>query len=254
MLLEVELEFDFDLDLDLVLDLGFGRVMSENDLNDKNNGNSFGIYTAAAVLAGCIGFLAIYVTFSPKDNDEQPIAEKIAENKLKKLDCPRPANPSTPQLRRYSCGDMATFLVNKQPKAIKDITFNNAAGDAVSLSKWRGKYVLLNVWATWCSPCRKEMPDLDKLKIHFKDKNFDVVAISVDRGSAAKPKRFLEKIGVKNLALYNDPKNSLIGPLRVLGMPTTILIDPDGRELGRLVGPAHWASDDAKRLISAAIK
>ena len=98
------------------------------------------------------------------------------------------------------------------------------------------------------------MPDLDKLKLHFKDKNFDVVAISIDRGGATKPKRFLEKAGVKNLEFYNDPKSRLIGPLRVVGMPTTILIDPKGREIGRLVGPAHWASDDAKRLILQAMQ
>lgn len=228
--------------------------MSKNNLNDKNNGNKITTYSAAAILAGCIGFLAIYVTFGPRDNEEPTIAQQTPANSLKKLSCPRKVPAGMDPLQRFNCGDMISFLVNKQPTKIKKVEFNNAAGESISLDKWRGKYVLLNIWATWCSPCRKEMPDLDKLKVHFKDKNFDVVAISIDRGSDAKPKRFLQKIGVKNLELYNDPNNNLIGPLRVLGMPTTLLIDPQGFEIGRMIGPAHWASTDAKRLISEAMK
>ena len=98
------------------------------------------------------------------------------------------------------------------------------------------------------------MPDLDQLKADLGERNFDVVAVSIDRGGLAKPKRFLEKNGVKNLQLYNDPKSKLIGPLRIIGMPTTFLIDPQGRQIGRLTGPAHWASSDAKRLILEAMK
>jgi len=227
--------------------------MSENNLKQNNNENKTRTYVLATLIAGCIGFIAIYVTFGRHDNEEPLIAQQTAANSLKKIACPRQIPTGVHPLQRYNCGDMVSFLIHKTPMQINKIAFNNALGETISLEKWRGKYVLLNIWATWCAPCRKEMPDLDELKTHFKDKNFDVVAISIDRGSNTKPKRFLEKIGVKNIDLYNDPKNSLIGPLRVLGMPTTLLINPEGLEIGRMIGPAHWASVDAKRLIEKAI-
>jgi len=224
--------------------------MSENNLKQNKNENKTRTYVMATLIAGCIGFIAIYLTFGPHDNEEPD----IAANSLKKTACPRQIPVGVHPLQRYNCGDMVSFLIHKTPMPIKKIAFNNALGETISLEKWRGKYVLLNIWATWCSPCRKEMPDLDELKAHFKDKNIDIVAISIDRGTNAKPKRFLTKIGVKNIELFNDPKNSLIGPLRVLGMPTTLLINPEGLEVGRMIGPAHWASVDAKRLIHEAIK
>ena len=235
--------------------------MSENNLDNNKSGNKIATYVAATLLAGLVGFLAIYVTFAPKDNKEANIAQKntnqASATPLKKLDCPRKPGslkPNLTELHRFNCGNMVSFLINKNKPIVKNIEFNNRSGETIDLHKWRGKFVLLNVWATWCSPCRKEMPDLDELKHSFKDKNFDVLAINIDRGGLAKPKRFLEKAGIKHLKLFNDAKSNLIGPLRVIGMPTTLLIDPAGREIGRLVGPADWASDDAKAFILQAMK
>ena len=148
---------------------------------------------------------------------------------------------------------MITFVAKKVPAKLPEVKFIDASNAERSLSEWHGKVVLLNLWATWCAPCRKEMPTLDALNKDLGGVDFDVVAISIDRGGLAKPKRFLDQIKVEKIALYNDKKGSLVGALRALGMPTTLLIDREGRELGRLVGPAEWNSEDAKRLINAAI-
>ena len=117
----------------------------------------------------------------------------------------------------------------------------------------KGKVVLLNIWATWCVPCREEMPQLDALQAELGGPKFEVVAINVDRNGAEKARDFLEETGADDLALYTDPSGKLFATLKAVGMPTTLLINPDGEELGRLVGPADWASPEAKRLIEAAI-
>ncbi len=113
--------------------------------------------------------------------------------------------------------------------------------------------MLLNLWATWCVPCREEMPALDKLQAALGGANFEVVAINIDRGGPDKARDFLKEIGVNKLALYTDPSGKLFSTIRAVGMPTTLLIDREGREIGRLVGPADWASPEAKTLIEAAI-
>ena len=97
------------------------------------------------------------------------------------------------------------------------------------------------------------MPDLDQLKAELGGDAFDVVAVSIDRGGLEKPRKFLEKIKIRNLALFNDKSGKIATKLRAIGMPTTLLIDRDGKELGRLAGPAEWKSEDAKRLIKRAI-
>ncbi len=224
--------------------------MSKNHLEENKSGSTIRVALITTLIGSLVGFLAIYVGFMPKDNGEQPKAAVA----LKKLDCPRPAKAGANELNRFNCGDMLSFVVSKPPAQMKKFSFKNGKGETVSLDDWRGKYVLLNIWATWCASCLKEMPDLDRLKADFSDRNFDVVAISIDRGGPDKPKRFLEKAGIKYLELFNDPQADLVGPLRILGMPTTFLIDPEGRHLGRLVGPAHWASEDAKRLIAQAMR
>lgn len=150
-------------------------------------------------------------------------------------------------------GDMATFILHKTPKPVPKISFIDGAEKSKTLEDWRGKVVLLNLWATWCAPCRKEMPALDQLQSDLGSDNFEVVALSIDRGGLKKPKAFLEKIKVKTLALYNDPTAKANFTLRAIGMPTTLLLNPDGQEIGRLVGPAEWHSAEAVALLKAAI-
>ena len=151
-------------------------------------------------------------------------------------------------------GAVAAFVVKATPEVMPDVTFIDARGDSRSIASFKGKVVLLNLWATWCAPCRKEMPSLDRLQSELGSDKFEVVAISVDRSGAEGARRFLDSIGIKQLALYAEPTARLGAALKAIGMPTTLLIDAQGREIGRLTGPAEWDSPDAKALIQAALK
>jgi thiol-disulfide isomerase/thioredoxin len=128
-----------------------------------------------------------------------------------------------------------------------------ATGDSVSLDDYRGSVTLVNIWATWCVPCREEMPQLNALQAELGGPKFEVVAINIDKGGAEKAKTFLEETGAKDLAFYADPTGKLFARLKAVGMPTTLLLNSQGEEMGRLVGPADWASPEAKALIEAAI-
>jgi thiol-disulfide isomerase/thioredoxin len=157
--------------------------------------------------------------------------------------------PALGQLARHNTGHMAAFVYKPEPAAVPELRFVNGEGQPKTLTDFRGKVVLLNLWATWCLPCRKEMPDLDKLQAELGSDKFEVVALSVDRAGVAGARKFLDQIGTKALTLYADPTARMANELRVVGLPATLLIDPEGREVGRLMGPADWASEDAKRLV-----
>ncbi|MCP4932877.1 MAG: TlpA family protein disulfide reductase [bacterium] len=156
-------------------------------------------------------------------------------------------------LKSKARGKLAAFFVYKKPKPVPEFTYVDEAGTDHSLKELRGKVVLLNLWATWCGPCRHEMPWLDALKNKYQDQPFEMLTISIDRGGLKKPRRFFNKINVKHLTLYIDKTGRLAPKLRAFGMPTTLLIGPHGQELGRIAGPAEWASEDAFAFIEAAI-
>ncbi len=164
---------------------------------------------------------------------------------------PRPL--SGPNGEKLNRGEMTTFVFKDEPMSLPEASFNGPDGQPMTLSAFKGRVVLLNLWATWCAPCRKEMPYLDKLQRELGSDAFEVVALSVDRGSSDKPRKFLEELGATALKLYHDPAAQMGFTLKAIGMPATLLIDRQGRELGRLVGPAEWHGEDAKRLIKAAI-
>jgi thiol-disulfide isomerase/thioredoxin len=149
---------------------------------------------------------------------------------------------------------MAAFVFKKAPEALPETSFLDATSKERSLGDWRGKVVLLNLWATWCAPCRKEMPGLDRLQAEMGSDKFDVVAVSIDKTGLEGAKKFLDQIKVERLGVYADPSVRLGNTLKAIGMPTTLLIDREGREIGRLVGPAEWDSDEAKSLIQAALR
>ena len=146
-----------------------------------------------------------------------------------------------------------TMMAPAAPQTLPEFSFVDESGKSVSLNDFRGKVVVLNLWATWCAPCRHEMPALDAVKKAFEGRPVEILTISIDRGGLGKPRRFFNEIGVKNLTLYGDNTGRLAPLLRAIGMPTTLLIDPEGREIGRLIGPAEWNSPDAKALIEAAL-
>jgi thiol-disulfide isomerase/thioredoxin len=172
---------------------------------------------------------------------------------------PAPAAPSAaPAMaggmsKDLSTGALAAFLIHPEPKPLPDLAFQDGAGKPLKLSDWKGRVVLLNLWATWCAPCRKEMPDLSKLEKELGSDQFEVVAISVDRKGAEASAAFLKETGVDNLKLYVEPSTQIVSQLQSAGLPATLLIDRQGRELGRILGPADWASPEAQALVKAAL-
>jgi len=155
--------------------------------------------------------------------------------------------------RDLATGTLAAFLVRPEPKPLPDIAFQDGAGKPLKLSDWKGRVVLINLWATWCAPCRKEMPDLAGLQKELGSDQFEVVAISVDRKGAEASSAFLKETGADNLKLYVEPTTAIVGELQSAGLPATILVDRQGREIGRLLGPADWASPEAQALVRAAL-
>lgn len=131
-------------------------------------------------------------------------------------------------------------LVVEAPKALPEVSFRDANGKSLSLGDFHGKVVLLNLWATWCLPCRAEMPTLDRLQTQLGGPGFAVVALSIDRDGRTAVDPFFRQVGIVHLARYLDTSGKAAGRLGALGLPTTLLIDPQGQEVGRLVGPAEW--------------
>ena len=170
----------------------------------------------------------------------------------------RPAVELARKLAPFAHGEVAAVNVAKSPLRVPDLAFQDASGKPLTLQNFRGRTVLLNLWATWCVPCRKEMPTLDALEDKLGGPDFQVVAINIDTRDPQKPKTFLKDIGIKKLAYYADPTAHTFQDLkeigRAFGMPTTMLLNRQGCELGTIAGPADWASGDAVKLIQAAIK
>jgi thiol-disulfide isomerase/thioredoxin len=169
----------------------------------------------------------------------------------------RPAVELAKKVAPFARGEVAAVNVAKSPLKVPDLAFMDAAGKPLTLADFRGRTVLLNLWATWCVPCRKEMPTLDALQGALGSKDFQVVAVNIDTRDPDKPKRFLKDIGISKLAYYADPSAKVFQDLkaigRAFGMPTTMLIDRQGCEIGTIAGPADWASPDAVKLIQAAL-
>lgn len=158
-----------------------------------------------------------------------------------------------PALSALAVGAMANFVPARTPLDLEEVRFTDGAGRTMTLADFAGRTVLLNLWATWCAPCREEMPALDRLQGELGGDSFTVVALSLDRGALEGPRAFFEEIGVRHLALYHDGSGRAGAKLGAFGLPTTLLIGPDGRSLGRLVGPADWDSPEALELLRAAI-
>ena len=140
-------------------------------------------------------------------------------------------------------------------QAIPELAFEDGTGRTRSLADFRGKLLVLNLWATWCAPCREEMPALDRLQAQLGGARFEVVALSVDPQGAAVARKFFAEVGVKSLALYVDPSSQAAFKLGAVGLPSTLLVDGAGREIGRHIGAAKWDSPevvaDLRRRIEA---
>ncbi|MFA9388094.1 MAG: TlpA family protein disulfide reductase [Methyloceanibacter sp.] len=207
-------------------------------------------YAIIAVIAAIAGFATVYWSLAPSDNGS---GSGSAPEMVGEAGAGSEADAKASPLKGLNKGAMAAFLVRSKPLDLPDFSLVNGDGATISLADLGGKVVLLNIWATWCVPCREEMPQLNDLQAALGGKDFEVVAVNIDKGGPAKARKFLEETKAADLTLYTDPTGKLFSKLRAVGMPTTLLIDRDSKEIGRLVGPADWASAEAKRLIRAAI-
>ncbi len=171
-------------------------------------------------------------------------------------DC-RPALEVARRVGPLARGEVAAMAIAESPLRLPDLAFHDLSGAERRLSDWRGRTVLLNLWATWCIPCRKEMPALDALEGTLGGAGFEVVAVNIDTRDSVKPHAWLEDVGVNRLAYYADQSARVFQELkligRAIGLPTTVLIDPAGCEIGTAAGPAEWASPDGVKLVRAAL-
>jgi thiol-disulfide isomerase/thioredoxin len=200
----------------------------------------------AAVLGGVVGLAGVYGIAGLKRNGTAADASDCTQA----LEIARKMAP-------FARGEVAAVVPAEKPKKLPDLAFRDASGRPVKLSDFRGRTVLVNLWATWCVPCRKEMPALDRLMSELGGPDFAVVAINIDTRDPEKPKKFLAEIGARKLAYYEDASGSVFQDLkrvgRAPGLPTSILVDGKGCEIGHIAGPAEWASEDAIKLVKAAL-
>jgi thiol-disulfide isomerase/thioredoxin len=170
----------------------------------------------------------------------------------------RPAVDLARKLAPLAHGEVAALTMATAPLRLPDLAFEDAEGKPKKLSDWRGRTVLVNLWATWCVPCRKEMPALEGLQTKLGGPNFEVVAVNIDTRDPEKPKNFLKDANLTRLGYFSDQKARVFQDLkaagRALGMPTSVLVDGQGCEIATIAGPAEWDSDDAVKLITAAAK
>ncbi len=168
----------------------------------------------------------------------------------------RPALAKARDLAPLVHGEIAAVQMTDTARALPDLRFSDASGAQKRLADWHGRTVLLNLWATWCVPCRKEMPALAALQAKLGGNKFEVVAVNIDTRDPDKPKAWLRDVGVSGLGYYADPSAKVFQDLKLIGkafgMPTTLVVDPNGCEIASLAGPAEWASEEALKFVSAA--
>jgi len=203
------------------------------------------LIVAAIVVGGVIGWGGVYGIGALKRNAPGDPACQPA------VDLARTIAPLVK-------GEVAALTPATTALRLPDLAFDDASGQPRKLSDWRGRTVLVNLWATWCVPCRKEMPALDRLQGKLGSDRFEVVAINIDTRDAEKPKTFLKEAGLHRLGYFADAKAKVFQDLkaigRALGMPTTVLVDGAGCEIATIAGPAEWDGEEAVALLKAALR
>jgi thiol-disulfide isomerase/thioredoxin len=159
----------------------------------------------------------------------------------------------TAALEALRDGDMRKLMFHSEPQMASTAIFTTPEGQEKTLADWQGKHVMLNFWATWCAPCRKEMPALDALQGEFGGDAFEVVTVATGRNSLPGITRFFEEENITRLPILLDPNQALAREMAVLGLPITVILDPDGNEIARLRGDADWASGSARAIVAALI-
>jgi len=213
-----------------------------------------------ALVAGlAAGAVAVYVTGGPSGNiaGEGPTVAAQPSTAEADIAACTAKTERAKALAAAAVGQVAAMLPASPPQSLASLQLNDPSGQATTLGSMSGKVLLVNLWATWCAPCRAEMPALDALQKELGGADFEVVAVNVDTGDDVKPKKFLAETGIQNLAYYRENTLSFFNELKkrslALGLPVTLLVDRDGCLLANMNGPAEWASDDAKALVRAAL-
>jgi thiol-disulfide isomerase/thioredoxin len=205
----------------------------------------FGFMPAAFILGAIAGLAVVYGIAGFQRNAGLETACRPAADLAQKL---------TPLFK----GEVAALTPAKTPIRATALAFRDATGKDRTLAEWKDRVVLLNLWATWCVPCKKEMPALEALQKKLGSPAFEVVTVNIDTRDPDKAKAWLKEAGISGLAYYADNSAKIFQDLKALGrafgMPTTLLIDKQGCEIASLAGPAEWASGDAIELITAALK
>lgn len=217
--------------------------MTENEPRAPRKGPSRTIILAA-VLGIVAGVAAVYVIETGERNAGDQAACAADGERLAAM-------------RPLARGEVAAVIVPDRAAGLPDLAFNDTDGQRRTLADFRGKTVLLNLWATWCAPCREEMPEFDRLQAEMGGDDFEVVAISIDTQNPEKARDFYEELKIESLGFYADPKAQIFQDMKkigkAVGLPTTLIIGPGGCEIGYLPGPAMWHSEDAKALVRAAL-
>ena len=191
----------------------------------------------ALVAMVALGFAAfagggVYHHFNPKGEDKPPIYRLSA------------SDGKSGSERPFS------FTALEAPKPLPELGFVDGKGRELTLGTFKGQTILLNIWATWCVPCREEMPALDRLEAKLGGPDFQVVALSIDRDGLPAVRAFYEELGLQALGIYVDQSGQAAYELGAVGIPTTLLVDPEGREIGRTVGPAEWDGEEVTQFLA----
>jgi thiol-disulfide isomerase/thioredoxin len=173
-----------------------------------------------------------------------------AINSDREAKAPAPAPPATAASTKKGFA----FSALETPRELPQLRFVDGDGREMTLDAFGGRTILLNIWATWCVPCREEMPALDRLQAKLGGPDFVVVPLSIDREGLSAVKAFYQELGLEALGIYVDQSGKAQRALSVLGIPTTLLVDREGRELGRTLGPAEWDSDDIVEFLRSVVE
>lgn len=194
----------------------------------KLNGSAL-VYTGLAAIAiATLSFITLKPTAEAETRDYSAIVDMRAD-------------------------DMRKLNFHAAPKEVSQNKFVTEDGGEATLGDYRGKVILLNFWATWCAPCRHEMPMLSELQSELGGEDFEVLTLATGRNMVPAMKKFFDEIGVTNLPLHRDPKQAVAREMAVFGLPATIVLDREGREIARLQGDADWSSENARAILSAVI-
>ena len=204
-------------------------------------------WLAVAALAGVMaGVGAVYVRNAASGNPAQEAAAQC------------PANPARLAAVKAAATGVVANVISAEGENLSSLGFLADDGKPMTLADFKGKTVLVNLWATWCAPCREEMPALDRLEQQIGGDEFEVVAVNIDSGGKEKAKAFLDEINVHALGFYSEPSMGIFNEFKrrslALGLPATVVLDPQGCLVAKLNGPAHWDAPEAVKLIEAAME